>query len=110
MVTKFTVEDGTLILESNDLIGVHTKLGLCLVDYITDKFWGLKVIQALSQLWVASFQQHDNIWLIFRFARHKDRQRILAGGPYFVCGRPLLLKNIPHCFEFKEDDINLTPI
>ncbi|KAL0317946.1 UNVERIFIED_CONTAM: hypothetical protein Sangu_2208900 [Sesamum angustifolium] len=58
----------------------------------------------------ASFQLHDSGWLIFRFARAEDRQRILAGGPYFVYGRPLLLKIMPDCFEFKEDDISLTPV
>ncbi|KAL0329542.1 UNVERIFIED_CONTAM: hypothetical protein Sradi_4940900 [Sesamum radiatum] len=76
---KFTVEDETLKLETNDLIDVRAKLGHCLVGYIADKF-----------------------------ARDEDRQRILAGGPYFVYGRPLLLKNIPDCFEFKEDDTSLT--
>ncbi|KAL0315181.1 UNVERIFIED_CONTAM: hypothetical protein Scaly_2881200 [Sesamum calycinum] len=53
---------------------------------------------------------HDSGWLIFRFARAEDRQQILAGGPYFVYGRPLLLKTMPDCFEFKEDDISLTPV
>ncbi|KAL0442036.1 UNVERIFIED_CONTAM: hypothetical protein Sradi_0142500 [Sesamum radiatum] len=57
-----------------------------------------------------SFELHDNGWLIFRFARAEDRQRILASSPYFVYGRPLILKAMPDCFEFKEDDISLTPI
>ncbi|KAL0310703.1 UNVERIFIED_CONTAM: hypothetical protein Sangu_2365000 [Sesamum angustifolium] len=47
---------------------------------------------------------------MFRFAQDEDRRRIIAGGPYFVYGRPLLLKTMPDCFEFKEDDINLTPV
>ncbi|KAL0359869.1 UNVERIFIED_CONTAM: hypothetical protein Sangu_0836300, partial [Sesamum angustifolium] len=46
----------------------------------------------------------------FRFASDDGRQRILAGGPYFIYGRPLLLKAMPECFEFKEDDISLTPV
>ncbi|KAK4400031.1 hypothetical protein Sango_1109200 [Sesamum angolense] len=110
MLTKFTVEDGPLTLETNDLIDVRTKLGFCLVGYIAEKFPGLKALRALSQSWGASFQLHDSGWLIFRFARAEDRQRILAGGPYFVYGRPLLLKIMPDCFEFKEDDISLTPV
>ncbi|KAL0431093.1 UNVERIFIED_CONTAM: hypothetical protein Sradi_0735300 [Sesamum radiatum] len=32
----------------------------------------------------------------------------MAGGPYFVYGRPLLLKNMPDYFEFKEDHISFT--
>ncbi|KAK4390170.1 putative ribonuclease H protein [Sesamum angolense] len=44
------------------------------------------------------------------FSANQDRQRILAGDPYFVYGKPLLLKTMPDCFEFKEDDISLTPV
>ncbi|KAL0461934.1 UNVERIFIED_CONTAM: hypothetical protein Slati_0081000 [Sesamum latifolium] len=109
-LTKFTVEDETLTLESNDLIDVRAKLGHCLVGYIASKFPGLKAIRALAQSWGASFQQHDSGWLIFRFARDEDRQHILVGGPYFFYRRPLLLKNMPEYFEFKEDDISLTPV
>ncbi|KAL0309285.1 UNVERIFIED_CONTAM: hypothetical protein Sradi_5870800 [Sesamum radiatum] len=79
--SKFQIEDGTITLESDDLTDVR-----------------------------ASFQQHDSGWLVFRFARDDDRQRILAGGPYFIYDRPLLLKAMPDCFEFKEDDISLTPV
>ncbi|KAK4412813.1 hypothetical protein Salat_2928500 [Sesamum alatum] len=107
---KFVVDGGALKLESNDLIDVETKLGYCLVGYNTGKFPGLKAIRALAQSWGASFQQHDSGWLIFKFAREKDKQCILAGGPCFVYGRPLLLKNMSDCFEFKEDDVSLTPV
>ncbi|KAK4428440.1 hypothetical protein Salat_1143600 [Sesamum alatum] len=79
-LTKFVVEEGPLTLQSNDLVDG------------------------------ASFHQHDSGWLVFRFARDKDRQRILAGGPYSVYGRPLLLKNMPDCFEFKDNDISVTPV
>ena len=109
-LNKYTVDDGPLTLGSDDLLDVRAKLGFCLVGYIAGKFPGLKAIRALSQSWGASFQQHESGWLIFRFAREEDSQRILAGGPYFVYGRPLLLKHMPVCFEFKEDDISLTPV
>ncbi|KAK4416776.1 hypothetical protein Salat_2503100 [Sesamum alatum] len=109
-LTKFVIEEGPLTLQSNDLVDVHAKLGHCLVGYIAGKFSGLKAIRTLAQSWGASFHQHDSGWLVFRFARDEDRQRILAGGPYFVYGRPLLLKNMPDCFEFKDDDISVTPV
>ncbi|KAK4382384.1 hypothetical protein Sango_2876200 [Sesamum angolense] len=107
---KFEVSGKTLKLETNDLIDIRIKLGHCLIGYITGKFPELKAIRALSQSWGVSFQLHDSGWRIFRFAKDENRQCILAGGPYFVYGRPLLLKNIPGSFEFKEDDISLTPI
>ncbi|KAL0336379.1 UNVERIFIED_CONTAM: hypothetical protein Sradi_4849800 [Sesamum radiatum] len=109
-LSKFQINEGTITLESDDLTDVRTKLGFCIVGYIADKFPGLQAIRTLSKSWGASFQRHDSGWLVFRFARDDDRQRILARGPYFIYGRPLLLKAMPDCFEFKEDDISLTPV
>ncbi|KAK4422078.1 hypothetical protein Salat_2158800 [Sesamum alatum] len=99
---KYAVDEVPLKLDSDDLIDVQAKLRHCLVGYIAGKFPGLRAIHALAQIWGASFQQHVSGWLIFRFARDEDRQRILAGGPYFIFGRPLMLKNMPDCFEFKK--------
>ncbi|XP_011069479.1 uncharacterized protein LOC105155303 [Sesamum indicum] len=109
-LNKFAVDDGPLTLGPSDVLDVRSKLGFCFIGYIAGKFSGLKAIRALSQSWGSSFQQHESGWLIFHFAREEDRQRILAGGPYFVYGRPLLLKHMPDCFEFKDDDISLTSV
>ncbi|KAL0424019.1 UNVERIFIED_CONTAM: hypothetical protein Sradi_0936700 [Sesamum radiatum] len=109
-LTKFAVEPETLELGVDDLIDVRTKLGYCLVGYIAGKFPGLQAIRTLSKTWGSMFQLHDSGWLIFRFQKDDDRQRVLAGGPYFVYGRPLILKVMPDCFEFKEDSISLTPV
>ncbi|KAK4438694.1 hypothetical protein Salat_0203900 [Sesamum alatum] len=86
---------GTLKLEMSDLIDVKAKLGFCLVGYIADMFPGFKDIRAMAHSWGTSFQQH---------ATDSSRRS------YFIVGRPLLLKNMPDCFEFKEDDIILTPV
>ncbi|KAL0446225.1 UNVERIFIED_CONTAM: hypothetical protein Slati_1750400 [Sesamum latifolium] len=107
---KIAVNDETLTLDTNDLIDVRTKLGHCLVGYIAGKFSGLKAIGALSKSWGATFQQHASGWLVFKFATEEDMQRVVADGPYFVFGRPLMLKTMPACFGFQEDDISLTPI
>ncbi|KAL0295107.1 UNVERIFIED_CONTAM: hypothetical protein Sradi_6851900 [Sesamum radiatum] len=109
-LSKFTIEDETITLESNDLTDVRAKLRFYLIGYIVDKFPSLQAIHVLSKSWGASFQQNDSGWLVFRFARDDDRQRILDEDPYFIYGRPLVLEAMPDCFEFKEDDINLTPV
>ncbi|KAL0367897.1 UNVERIFIED_CONTAM: hypothetical protein Scaly_1008600 [Sesamum calycinum] len=109
-LSKFQIKACTITLESDDLTDVRAKLGFCIVGYIVGKFSGLQAIRALSKSWGASFQQHDSGWLVFRFARDDDRQRILAGGPYFIYDRSLLLKAMSDCFEFKDDDISLTPV
>ncbi|KAL0337536.1 UNVERIFIED_CONTAM: hypothetical protein Scaly_2028700 [Sesamum calycinum] len=108
-LSKFQIDEGTITLESNDLTDVQSKLGFCIVGYVAGKFPGLQAIRTLSKSWGASFQRHDSGWLVFRFARDDDRQRILDGGPYFIYGRPLL-QSYADCFEFKEDDISLTPV
>ncbi|KAL0373225.1 UNVERIFIED_CONTAM: hypothetical protein Scaly_1004100 [Sesamum calycinum] len=109
-LTKFAVEPETLELGADDLIDVRTKLGYCLVGYIAGKVSGVQATRTLSKSWGSLFQLHDSGWFIFRFAQDDDRQRVLAGGPYFVYGRPLILKAMPDCFEFKEDSISLTPV
>ncbi|KAL0445944.1 UNVERIFIED_CONTAM: hypothetical protein Slati_1722300 [Sesamum latifolium] len=98
------------MLDANDLIDVRTKLGHCLVGYIVGKFLGLKAIGVLSKSWGATFQQHTSGWLVFKFATEEDMQRIMAGGPYFIFGRPLMLKIMPASFDFQEDDISLTSV
>ncbi|KAL0300491.1 UNVERIFIED_CONTAM: hypothetical protein Scaly_3045000 [Sesamum calycinum] len=70
----------------------------------------MQAIRALSKTWELRVQQHRQRLASVQFARDDDRQRILAEGPYFIYGRPLLLKPMPDCFEFKEDDISLTPV
>ncbi|KAL0444331.1 UNVERIFIED_CONTAM: hypothetical protein Slati_2155800 [Sesamum latifolium] len=109
-LTKVVVSDATLMLDANGLIDVRTKLGHCLVGYIAGKFPGLKAIGALSKSWGATFQQHASGSLVFKFATEEDMQRIMAGGSYFIFGRPLMLKIMSACFGFQEDDISLTPV
>ncbi|KAL0307067.1 UNVERIFIED_CONTAM: hypothetical protein Sradi_6124000 [Sesamum radiatum] len=78
MLTKYAVEDGPLTLETNDLIEVRTKLGFCLVGYIADLL-GQRI----------------------------DKEFWPEGRIFVMAGRSLL-KTMPDCFEFKEDDISLT--
>ncbi|KAL2453506.1 zinc ion binding [Abeliophyllum distichum] len=35
---------------------------------------------------------------------------VLNGGPYFVYGRPLMLKIMPHCFGFDDKEISIMPV
>ncbi|KAK4397732.1 hypothetical protein Sango_1248700 [Sesamum angolense] len=79
MLTKFTIEDGPLTLQTNDLIDVRTKLGFCLVGYIAGKFPGIK-------------------------ATNPGRRPVLC---LWSAAPP---QDYADCFEFKEDDISLTPV
>jgi len=43
---------------------------------------------------------HDSSWLIFAFSSELEMLDILGGGPYFVFGRPLILKVMLEFFDF----------
>ncbi|KAL3813100.1 hypothetical protein ACJIZ3_014368 [Penstemon smallii] len=38
------------------------------------------------------------------------RDNVLNGGPYFIYGRPLLLKVMPCCFEFGDEGVSSVPV
>ena len=44
---------------------------------------------------------HDSGWLIFVFPSKMEMLDILGGSPYYVFGRPLILKVMPIFFIFK---------
>jgi len=43
---------------------------------------------------------HDSGWLIFSFSSKLEMFEVLGGSPYFVFGRPLILKVMPEFFLF----------
>jgi len=49
----------------------------------------------------ANFTMHDSGWLIFVFPSKMEMLDILGGSPYYVFGRPLILKVMPIFFIFK---------
>ncbi|KAL9368455.1 hypothetical protein Peur_039654 [Populus x canadensis] len=53
---------------------------------------------------------HDSSWLIFAFSSELEMLDILGGGPYFVFGRPFILKVMPKFFDFTATDMMHMPI
>jgi len=56
----------------------------------------------ISSFWKhrTSFTVHDSSWLIFAFSSELEMFEVFSGGPYFVFGRPLILKIMPEFFDF----------
>jgi hypothetical protein len=48
---------------------------------------------------------HDSGWLIFAFHSELEMLETLSAGPYFVFGRPLILKIMPEFFDFQANDM-----
>ena len=99
---KFADSSEMLIVDPLELDNVESVLGHCLVGYFAGKFPGKSALLKLCNSWKVPYTYipHSNGWLIFKFEDAESRDQVLRGGPYFVFGRPLLLKVMPSCFEF----------
>lgn len=53
---------------------------------------------------------HFNGWVIFQLENNSDMDKVLAGGPYFIYERSLLLRTIPENFCFQDEDFKVVPV
>jgi len=99
-------------IEPQELDDTQAAWGSCLVGYFAGRFPGKIALLKLCNSWNVKFNYyaHSSGWLIFRFENEVDRDRVMAEGPYFVFGRPLMLKIMPSCFEFDDKDVSLMPV
>jgi len=101
------------ILDDDDMDSKCDFWKLCLVGYIAGRSPGFKAIQNLiTTTWhcEASLTIHASGWLIFKFTNEADKLNVLAGGPYLVYGRPLILRAMPEYFEFSSSDMHTIPV
>lgn len=105
-------EDDEVSFEEDEVDDVNRVWGYCLIGYIAARFPGKSALLKLCESWKVKFQFHIHTsgWLVFHFENQQDRDLVLNGGPYFVFGCPLLLKVMPQCFEFDDEDISILPV
>jgi hypothetical protein len=87
-------------------------LRFCLIGYVAGKFPGYaSLLHFISKHWQhkAHFTMHDSGWLIFAFNTELEMLETLSAGPYFVFGRPLILKIMPEFFDFQANDMTKLP-
>jgi hypothetical protein len=85
---------------------------LCLIGYVARKFLGFASLSNfISKTWKhkSNFTIHDSGWLIFAFSSEMEMLDILGGGPYYIFGRPLILKVMLNFFNFKATDMTHMP-
>lgn len=94
-----------LKLDFDDIDTVEHSLGFCLVGCFMGRNPGGAGVVWIADRWRApyKFYMHKSGWTVFKFENAADRDRILAGGPYFAFGIPLFLKLMPSSFLFDED-------
>lgn len=106
------VQPDRLSLQEEELDKTEQAWGCSLVGYIAGKFPGKYAIFQLTNSWNVAVKLffHEKGWIVFKFVNEDDRAKVLLGGPYMIYGRSLLLKCIPNCFNFNDDDMLHIPL
>ena len=99
-------------LKLEHAMDVHTVWGYSLVGYFAGRFPGKSALLKLCDSWHVKYKYsaHSSGWLIFQFDNEASRDSVLAGGPYTVFGRPLMLKAMPPFFEFDDHNVSILPV
>jgi hypothetical protein len=87
-------------------------LKFCLIGFVAGKFPGYASLSHyIGKHWkyYTNFTMHDSGWLIFAFPTENTMLEVLGGGPYYVFGRPLILKVMPDFFDFTSPDMTKMP-
>ncbi|KAL8129001.1 LOW QUALITY PROTEIN: hypothetical protein V2J09_018156 [Rumex salicifolius] len=103
-------DDFVHVLDSH-ILPIKEAWGHALFGYFAGKFPGKKALMDLCSSWKVKFKYipYSSGWLVFKFEfeSESDMESVLFGGPNFVFGRPLLLKE---GFEFEKFAESLTPV
>lgn len=98
--------DSILVVEEEDIDKIEDFWGQCLLGCFAGRFPGLKAVRSLVDKWMTDCEilPHQSRWVIFKFQNRNELEKVLAGGPYFIYGRTLLLHSIPENFCFQEEE------
>jgi len=101
-----------LHLKDEDVDNVAEIWGYCLVGLFSGRFPGMDAVRTIREGWKVECHHwiHRSGWIIFKFKTEEDRLTVLNGGPYFIYGRSLMLKNMPRCFRFGGAEFATVPV
>lgn len=93
-------DDAVLEIVDSDVDKVDNLWGHCLLGCFAGRFPGLKAVRNLMDEWKTQCEilPHQSGWVVFQFQCKNELERILAGGPYFIYDRTLLLRSLPEIF------------
>lgn len=105
-------DNPSIKLEVEDVDTVAKAWGFGLIGYVAGKFPGKGAVHICGKSWGVKFQLHFHAsgWLLFKFSSEMDRDEVLRKGPYYIYGRPLLLKVMPDMFDFNDSEISKVPV
>lgn len=83
-------------IRREETIIMHKVWGSSLLGQYVGHQPGYMALNEMRRMWgVRSKFREEPGWMIFTFENDADRDKVLKEGPYFIYGRPLILKNIP---------------
>lgn len=83
------------------------------MGYVAGEFPGFKALNSIiANTWhcEASLSIHESGWLVYKFNNVDDKLAVLAGGPYIVYRRPLILKSMPEYFDSSHEEMTKAPV
>lgn len=85
---------------------------LCLIGCVGGAFPGMGALKQTTKNWKGRHkaQLHDSGWIVFQFEAMEDLVMVLLEGPYFINGKPLMLKRMPKFFSFGYEEMHVVPI
>lgn len=112
LLTECLEEGDKINLNSEDIDIIEEAWGFGLIGYVAGKFPGKGAIDHCCRAWGVKVKLHfhSSGWLLFKFNSSVDRDFVLSQGPYYIYGRPLLLKIMPDVFNFNDSAISSVPI
>ena len=83
------------------------------MGYVAGEFPGFKALNSIiANTWhcEASLSIHESGWLVYKFNNVDDKLAVLAGGPYLVYRRPLILKSMPEYYDSSHEEMTKAPV
>ncbi|KAL8128712.1 hypothetical protein V2J09_017867 [Rumex salicifolius] len=98
-------------IKVNEGLPVQSVWGWSLLGQYVGYHPGHFLIQSMMKSWgVKCRYRVEEGWFVFQFDSEDARDNVLKGGPYFIHGRPMILKPIPEKFAFNRRDIATIPL
>lgn len=81
---------------------LHSKLPFKVVEPMVQKLWG--------KMGLSKVLLHDKGYYIFKFASAKDRENVLAMGPWYISNKQILLKKWKEGIDITSESCSKAPI
>ena len=100
-----------VLIKTTEAVPTVDAWGYALLGQFVGNLPGHFPITTMMKSWgVKSTYRLEEGWLIFQFESEQDQSKVLQGGPYFIFGRPMIIKLVPDKFAFNRKDVATIPL